>query len=429
MDCLKRVKVIDVPTTATNMKVLVVCQHYWPEPFSVNDICESLVKLGNQVVVVTGNPNYPEGKIYSGYKNEPFNIEEINGVEVRRVKIIPRGCDLKGIHKVQRVLNYLSFPINASKKYIVNNFDYDVVLCFQFSPILMAIPGIFFSRIKNVPFIIYCYDLWPEDLLTGGFKRKSAPFKIMKKISKRIYKKANAIAVTSPGFIPYLTNYNEVQNVRFSFIPQYAEDCFAKQPERFTGAENIGDVNIVFAGNIGGNQNIENVVKAVSLLDPESRIRVHVYGSGSHLNKCISMKELLKVDKIVFHGRLPFADMPKIYNKSDALLLSLSGGSDSLVPMLTFPRKLQTYLAAGKPVICCADGDVGDYIRDNECGLASASDNPEELCATLKKFEMLTNDQKYKMSVNSFNCYGKYFNKDTVIAELDKLLKEEVGDG
>ena len=50
------------------MKILVICQYYYPEPFSITNICEELVKRGHEVTVVTGIPNYPMGKIYEGYR-------------------------------------------------------------------------------------------------------------------------------------------------------------------------------------------------------------------------------------------------------------------------------------------------------------------------------------------------------------------------
>ncbi len=50
------------------MKILVVCQYYYPEPFRLPDICEALVSRGHSVTVVTGPPNYPLGEIYTGYE-------------------------------------------------------------------------------------------------------------------------------------------------------------------------------------------------------------------------------------------------------------------------------------------------------------------------------------------------------------------------
>ena len=72
------------------MKILVVCQHYFPEPFRLPDICEALVKEGHEVLVVTGVPNYPEGKIYRGYRWRKKRDETINGVRVHRCFTIGR---------------------------------------------------------------------------------------------------------------------------------------------------------------------------------------------------------------------------------------------------------------------------------------------------------------------------------------------------
>ena len=57
------------------MKILVVCQHYWPQPFPSTDICEGLVQRGHEVHVITDVPNYPMGYIYPEYK-EVFDDTE-----------------------------------------------------------------------------------------------------------------------------------------------------------------------------------------------------------------------------------------------------------------------------------------------------------------------------------------------------------------
>ena len=72
------------------MKILVICQYYYPEPFRITDLCEELVKRGHEVMVVTGEPNYPEGEIYKGYENHRKSNEVIKGVRVHRCPIIPR---------------------------------------------------------------------------------------------------------------------------------------------------------------------------------------------------------------------------------------------------------------------------------------------------------------------------------------------------
>ena len=83
------------------MKILVVCQYYYPEPFRVSNICEVLVRKGHEVTVVTGVPNYPEGIVYKGYEKCSNTNEKHNGVEIHRCWTIPRKTGI-----LHRFLNY-----------------------------------------------------------------------------------------------------------------------------------------------------------------------------------------------------------------------------------------------------------------------------------------------------------------------------------
>ena len=125
------------------MKILVVCQYYYPEPFRVKDLCEEMAKRGHEVTVVTGEPNYPEGQIYKGYENHAHADEIINGVKVHRCPIIPRKTGL-----VFRLLNYFSYPHEANK-YIKKLDGFDIVFVNQLSPVMMAEPGIKYGRCKQ----------------------------------------------------------------------------------------------------------------------------------------------------------------------------------------------------------------------------------------------------------------------------------------
>ena len=115
------------------MKILVVCQHYYPEPFRISDICEWLVAQGHEVDVVTGIPNYPMGVIYDGYKDKSKRNEIINGVNVHRCFTIARRSGA-----VFRLLNYYSFAISSGLYAARLKKEYDVVFVNQLSPVMMA---------------------------------------------------------------------------------------------------------------------------------------------------------------------------------------------------------------------------------------------------------------------------------------------------
>ena len=148
------------------MKILVICQYYLPEPFRISDLCEEFVKLGHEVSVVTGTPNYPEGRIYCGYRHGKRRNEVMNGVHVHRCFTIGRRSG-----KLFRFFNYFSYSISASIYASHMKEKFDIVFVNQLSPVMMANPAIKYKNKHNVKMFLYCLDLWPESLTVGGIKK------------------------------------------------------------------------------------------------------------------------------------------------------------------------------------------------------------------------------------------------------------------
>ena len=140
------------------MKILVISQYYYPEPFRINEICEELVRRGHAVKVLTMNPNYPDGEFYLGYSNV-FSKEMINGVEVLRCKAQPRH---KGNISLAR--NYLSFVRYASKLIKKLSCEFDCIYIYQLSPITSCIPAIRYKKKYGITIFLYCLDIWPESM-------------------------------------------------------------------------------------------------------------------------------------------------------------------------------------------------------------------------------------------------------------------------
>lgn len=146
------------------MKILVICQHYWPEPFNTSDVCEELVDRGHSVSVITGLPNtgMPNSDIPEEYKNRQKQIEHHNGVTVYRANLYPRKTGA-----LNRVKNYISFWHNANQLARTLNEEFDVVLGYQFSPVMQVDPGLVYARKHQKKMLLYCFDLWPVSLTAG----------------------------------------------------------------------------------------------------------------------------------------------------------------------------------------------------------------------------------------------------------------------
>lgn len=399
----------------TKKKILVICQYYKPEPFRISDICEEMVRRGHEVQVVAGYPNYPEGVLYDGYGKGKHIDEVINGVKVHRCYTIPRETSA-----VKRMLNYYSYAA-SSTQYVLSadcvasdGKPFDVVFCNQLSPVMMADAAIAYKKKHKVPALMYCLDLWPESLIAGGIKRESKIYKYYHHVSKRIYRQMDKILITSRMFSDYLRDEFGIRGNKIEYLPQYAEDIFT--PDQCK-KESDDYIDLMFAGNVGSAQGVETIIKAAKLTADIKNLRWHIVGDGSEISKLKKMSSGL--NSVIFHGRKPLEEMRKYYALADAMLVTMRKD-----PMLnkTLPGKVQTYMAAGKPIIGAIDGETSLVIYDAECGLCGEAGNEEQLAKNVRTFITYDNSQ---FGEKAYRYYTEHFEKQRFMDKLEQALEHK----
>ena len=389
------------------MKILVVCQYYDPEPFRIGDICRALTERGHQVTVVTGQPNYPEGEIYPGYEKKNRRHETLDGVEVHRCFTIPRKTGA-----LHRFLNYYSFMFSSCRFVKKLPGDYDVVLVNQLSPVMMAKAGALYGRKHKKKVVMYCLDLWPESLIAGGISRDSLIYKYFRRVSRRIYAKMDKILVTSREFVGYLQKQFSIAEKKISYLPQYAEDLFGTLPE----ADKQSGLHLTFAGNIGEMQSVETILQAAKKLR-EKNITFHIVGGGSDLERLQKLAADWALSNVIFYGRRPVDEMPEFYAKADGLLVTLKADP---VLSLTLPGKVQSCMAAGKPIIGAVDGETARVIAEAQCGYCGAAEDGDALAENILA---LAQADKEKMGQNARKYYEQRFGKQGFIDTLEGMMR------
>lgn len=401
------------------MRVLVSCQHYWPEPFNTADVCEALVARGHEVTVITALPNtgMPGNDILREWRDPACRFEVRNGVRVIRVPLRPR---LSG--GMNRVRNYLSFWRNANRAARGLGDEFVVALGYQFSPVMQADPALVWAGRNRKKALLYCFDLWPASLLAGGFKESSLPFRWMRSVSKRIYSQADRIAVTSPMFDEYFRRELGLSIPDSAYLPQYADDAFlanaaGPSPEGY----DLSKVNLTFAGNVGQAQSVETIVEAANLLKDDPAIAFHIVGSGSHLEACEGRAAELGLVNLLFHGRRPVEEMPSYYGASDAMIVTFEA---SPMAQYTLPRKATTYLAAGRPVLAALDGETRRVLAEASCGMCCGTADAEGLARIAREFAALPEGEKARMGLAARDYYLNHFTKERFLDDLEGLLAD-----
>lgn len=394
------------------MKILVVCQYYYPENFQVTPICEQLAADGYDVTVLTGLPNYSTGKVPREYKKKSHKKEKINGVKVIRCNEIGRK---KGA--VRLVLNYLSFYFSAMKMIKKMSNGFDLVFTYQLSPILMGLPSKWYTEKYKKPHLLYCCDLWPESVKVYLKNDNSQVFRYIKEISRQVYCSADKLIIQSKSFADYLMKTHHIEEEKLVYIPAFASEAYLHAD--FT-PENNGVIDYVFMGNIGIAQDLSTLLEAFyNAVKRIDKLRLHIVGEGVCLEQLKRDVQKYGIgEKVIFYGHRPVEEMVIFYKLADACLVSLK--ADNAIG-LTLPAKVQGYMAAGKPIIGMINGSAQDVIRESQCGICVDAGNRRGLEDAFCDFA--ENPEKYgTCGERGREYFKKHFRKDIFMRALENQI-------
>lgn len=395
------------------MKILIVSQYYYPERNSVNDIAEGFVKLGHDVSVVTGKPNYGFDGMLPGY--EKIKYEVINGVKVHRVKLYPRKKNHLSVS-----INYLSFHRNAKRFICHFKEQFDIVMSFSLSPVISIAPAIKYAKKHHVPHVLFCEDLWPEStIVTHAVRKDSILYKILYKWSVDLYKKCDKIIVSSPSFIEYFHNVLHITDKEFVYINQPILQSNRKEIAPIKYKDKF---NIVYAGNIGSIQLIDKLVEAMTILKDKG-IKLHLMGMGAELDKIKAIIKNQHLEELVtYEGALPIEKAEAFYVNADALVVSLK--NEGYVGK-TIPNKAIQYLKYGRPILGVISGDAKELLTKAN-GSIFASEDINDIANAIERICNLSKEEKEQLGQNNLNYYLENLEVDKLVLKIENELKKEI---
>lgn len=402
------------------MRVLIVSQYFWPESFRINDVVRSLVEMGVNVNVLTGKPNYPEGRHFHGYKAWGCQTESFMEAMVFRLPLFARG---KG-SAWRLVFNYVSFVFSGLcfAPFMLWRQRYDVVFVYAPSPILQVIPAVWLAWIKGAKLVTWVQDLWPESLRATGFIRNPTILGTMGAIVRWIYHKNDLLLVQSKAFIepvvqmagstPVIYHPNPGESA-FS-IPSMDGPCPLKLEPGF---------NVVFAGNLGTVQALDTLLDAAEILLPYLEISLVLIGSGSRsawIEKQVLYRNLKNVH---LPGRFSTEDMPGILSQASVLLVSLVR---STIMSQTVPGKVQVYLSSGRPIIAAMDGEGARVVIESGAGLACPAEDATALAHAVLQLRATSADELKRMGESGRRYYDENFHPAFLARQLLERLEDVV---
>lgn len=360
-----------------NNSVLIITDRFHPEEFGINDLAKAWQTKGYKVAVLTQTPSYPFDKVYEGYKNKLFQRKKWQGIKVYRI------FSLLGYKKnvLMKLLNYFCYAFLASLVSLFIGRKYERVFVYQTGPLTQAIPAVLIKKIFGNKFYIWTLDIWPDTVYAYGFKKRALLEKFLNLFVKTVYENCETVFVSCKGFKQKIEKY--VPDAKIIFSPQWVPDDL--NFEDVTPVESLKEgFNFTFAGNVGKVQNLENVIRGFALIEKQScQVKLNIVGDGSNLETLKNIVKEESIENVHFWGRMPLKEMPKWFEGSDVLIISLT---DAPIFSLTVPAKFQAYLASGKPIYCVMKGEVADLVTNYKIGFIAHPNNIEDIKAGFEKF-------------------------------------------
>lgn len=397
------------------MRILLISQYFWPENFRVNDLAQGLAEKGHKVTVLTGKPNYPEGKYYPGYNFFNKSVEDYNSIRVVRVPLISRGKS-----KIRLILNYLSFAFFSTlfSPFLCKE-SYDVIFVMQYSPVTVALPAIFLKKLKKLPLIMWVQDLWPESLqITVGIN-SGLTYRRIDKLVAWIYRHCNLLLIQSELFAESIkAKYPEA---RIKYLPNWAEDIYYTDYCHEDDIKQEESLTILHAGNIGLAQEFETVLVAAEELK-DLNIKWLFVGEGSR--KDWLQEEIMKrglAERVQLLGKYPLSEMPAFYARADAFLVTLKPNP---IISLTIPSKIQSYLACGKPIIGVLEGAGRNVIIEAQAGVVSSTGNTDLLANNIRKLYKLSKAERAELGSRGKAYYEANFAREILLDRIERIIKD-----
>ncbi len=399
--------------------ILVISQYFYPEQFRINDICKELVNRGFEVTVVTGIPNYPQGKFYKGYGLRKRRNEEYKGIHIIRLPIIPRGNG-----SIMMILNYFSFVLSGFVWKMFTQIKADKVFIFEVSPMTQALVGVWYAKKRKIPCHIYVQDLWPENVeIVTGIQNKTIIGGINLMVDY-IYNNCTKILATSPSFIKQIGK-RKLDKKKLIYWPQYAEEFYRVVPVvPLKDMKDDETFKIVFTGNIGYAQGLD-ILPNVALLLKEKNIKCRfcIIGDGRYRKELEQNIQKMKVtDMFKFFGTKLPEEIPQYLAHCQVAFLSFA---DNPLFEKTIPAKLQSYMACGIPILASASGETKRIIEEAKAGVVCKLGDSNQICDCIIKMTQMSLDEINSMRENAVSYFNEFFNKKKLMDELESYFNEK----
>lgn len=394
------------------MKVVIVTQYYLPENTLVSPTLAAwLQDHGHEVRVITGYPNYPEGRVFDGYRQRWRIRSRVQGIDVLRVPLYADHSQ----NALKRILNYVSFAItSATAGRHARGADVVYVYATQMTP---ALGPWLWHLLGGPPYVLHVQDLWPDSItgssLVGTSRKGRLIDRILTPWLRSVYKRAGAVIGIAPTMVETLIERgSDPKKTHLVYNWAATADDASRAPRQMA----TGPITVIYGGNVGDLQDLDTAIRAAHAA-ADSGLRLLIVGEGVALPKLRALAKELGTTNVEFRGRVSREQVHEYYSTSHFALVSLKDRPNFRG---TIPSKFQASLISGTPVISTVQGDLRQMIETEALGFTANAEDSASLEQAFRHASTTPPEAWHNMSQN-----GRRFFADQMAEEkgLDHILQ------
>jgi glycosyltransferase involved in cell wall biosynthesis len=409
------------------MHILFLTDNFPPEvnaPASrTHEHCRHWVAAGEQVTVITCAPNFPGGRVLSGYRNRLWQQEMIDGIRVIRVWSYITANE--GF--TRRVLDYLSFMVSAIvASLFVRRVDIVVGTSPQF---FTAVAAWVVGALKRTPFVFELRDLWPESIKAVGAMKDSATIRALERLELFLYRRAALIVSVTHAFRDTLMQRG-IDGAKIDVVTNGVDvERFSPRPKDVDLLRQLGFEGCFVAGYIGTHglaHALHTLLEAMHALQSHpdgERVRLLLLGDGAEKAHLIAQAERLGLSNVRFVDTVPKDMVARYWSVLDVSVIHLRA---TVLFTTVIPSKLFECMGMGIPVLHGVAGESARIVETEGAGIVF---QPEDAQALASHLLALQRDRAIlkAMQQRGARAAAKYDRRTLATQMLESLRKVVAG--
>ena len=368
----------------------------------VSEIAEELNKKLKNIEVLASSPQY------NNLKKQDLDLKNIKFYNRRykSYKVNYLVSNQRSFKNSKRLFQWLTFNFKSMKFIYKNRKSYKKILIFSYPP-TMNIVCIFCSKILKIDTIYSVWELYPEisdKLNKTKFKFVSLLFKI---IDNYALNSVGSVVVNSLELKKYLIEYRGIPKSKLHVIQHFSPNIRNKE------LPNLNLKTIIYTGNIGSPQNLEDFIKFFKNAFPKDW-KLKIFGSGELYESIYKLRNE-NIDVLPYVERSELEELIKDYPFA---LVSL----DKEITFEGFPGKTFDYLAMNKIIVNFSNSEsaVSNFVTQYGLGFNL---NPK-VEKSVESFLVQTQDlESLKRKFENIDNYlTKFSNKEIVSNQYLKII-------